>query len=92
MTIPNEVERFRAFLLDAIHPLISGLGIVRGDLQAIGEWRDGRLYVTVHDAGLREDLHHGSLAVGEHFAPRIVQSIQSALDQLGREPREVEVD
>jgi len=88
----NECQRFLAFLLGEIQPMITGLGIVRGDLKAIGEWKDGRLLVTVHDARVHEDLHQGSLAVGEHFAPRVVQSIQSALDQLGKAPRQVEVD
>ena len=89
---PDPVGRFREFVVEQIRPLITGLGIVRGDLKAFGEWQDGKVTVTVRDVAVGDVVHVGSLAVGEPFAPRIVASVQSALDHMGIERQEAEAE
>ena len=84
----DPVTRYRELLAEELRPLITGLGIERGDLKAVGKWAEGRLHVTVSFYRCGMDLHVSSLAVGEPFAPRILHALQDMLDGMGLAPRE----
>lgn len=82
---PNPVTRFREALVDELRPLITGIGIARGDLKAACEWKDGSLHVVVRDASMGIDLHASSVAIEQVFAEAVTDGLQATLDGLGLE-------
>lgn len=81
------VEQLRSSAVEEIQPLITGVGIQRGDLEVCGVWQDGVLTVRVADTGSRSCVFTSRLAVGLEFAQPVLNGLQLAMDQLGLEPK-----